>query len=123
MTTIPALLQPLKDQLAAATELGEWEVRGKDVVIYAPNGFGAYRVVAWVDHAEYTPVIAAAPTDQAKLIAAIEAVSAPHQESHPEVELRATDYKYTGHHCVEDGEKWPCPTVAAITQALGGDRA
>ena len=109
---IAALLQPMKDRIAAATELGEWEVRGKDIVIYAPNGFGAYRAVAWVDHAEYTPVIAHAPTDQAKLIAAIEAVE--------ELCADAAEQPAT--------ELMPVRALAglvraALTEALGGDTA
>jgi len=74
MTDLRALLAPIRERLAAATKLGEWEVRGKDVVIYDPNGYGAHRIVAWVDHAEYTEPIANAPTDLTRLLATVEEV-------------------------------------------------
>lgn len=78
--SIKEALAPIRVRRTAATELGEWEVRGKDVVIYAPSGFGTYRVVAWVDHAEYSAPIAHAPADIARLIKAVDAMTALHKE-------------------------------------------
>jgi hypothetical protein len=157
---IPALLQPLKDRLAAATP-GPWHPHDIAEVDQPRNHVHPDRPWWWVWQTSKLPYyggvlkvedysegkegaigevtsggdrnltqqwadaqfIAHAPTDQAKLIAAIEAVAAPHQESHRDVEPWATGYKYTGHHCIEDGEQWPCDTIAALTQALGGDGA
>lgn len=62
----------------------------------------------------------AAPTDQAKLIAAIEAVVALHK---PGGGYFASDVAC--HYCSNSigYVLYPCSTVAALTQALGGDTA
>ncbi|MBT2537231.1 hypothetical protein [Arthrobacter sp. ISL-69] len=106
-------LDDMRERLAAATELGEWEVRGKDVVIYDPNGFGAHRVVARVDHAEYTAPIANAPTDMGKLLAAVEGVLALHSPNDP----TPSQPWVTCSGCT-NGCSYPCPTVVALTEAL-----
>ncbi|YCK81372.1 hypothetical protein M1D89_20230 [Arthrobacter sp. D3-18] len=114
MTDLRALLAPIKARLAAATELGAWEVRGKDVVIYDKHGYGAHRIVAWVDHPEYTEPIANAPTDLARLLAAIEAVAGLHAR-----EVIATHEGYGEEAwCPYCCDHWPCETVAALAAAL-----
>ena len=62
----------------------------------------------------------AAPTDTARLLAAVKAVTKDHIESYRDVEPWATGYKFSGHHCIEDGEQWPCATVSAVEAALRG---
>jgi len=93
--TIPFLLQPLKDRLAAATP-GPWFREYGDVITTDPDprdveeGYDdprSLRVVRAAPHlAKREPqaikdatFIANAPTDQAKLIAAIEAVAGLHK--------------------------------------------
>jgi len=150
MTDLRALLAPIRERLAAATKLGEWEVRGKDVVIYDPNGYGAHRIVAWVDHAEYTEPIANAPTDLTRLLAAIEAVTGLHREGtrdfitalpcireecdcenecpteelpvcrHCWNQLEQIDPYFGEQHHVSE-VMWPCPTATAVAAALGSD--
>ncbi|AXH44423.1 hypothetical protein PP356_gp43 [Arthrobacter phage MargaretKali] len=130
VTDVPALLQPMKDRLAAATpgpwhqgrESNRWE-NSREVYSEREVSATSTDVATAIHKPEDSALIASAPTDQAKLIAAIEAVAAPHQESFREVEPWEMGYKYTGHHCIEDGEQWPCDTIAALTQALGGDTA
>jgi len=114
-TPTAALLQPLKDRLAAATP-GPWEWDDK------------VRRSLW-RQGESTPVlgcsallhpgksdaalIAHAPTDQAKLIAAIEKVAELHHED-----------LFRGHlsnGCKVCGHDWPCATYTALTQALKGE--
>lgn len=75
MTAVPDLLAPIRERVEAATSLGEWETtRANDVVIYAPNGFGAYHLVAHADSKEDAAFIAAARTDIPRLLAALDAV-------------------------------------------------
>lgn len=97
--SIAALLQPMKDRLTAATP-GPWFA----VRFYVGAGSDQTDPHTEIAKASFKPdaeFIAAAPTDQAKLIAAIEAV----------VSL-AVDDAPAGHHY-----------LAALTQALGGDTA
>lgn len=166
--TIPSLLQPLKDRLAAATP-GPWYVEESRYSICADT----YRIIGVERFRNFTndlslgedkdtaEFIAAAPTDQAKLIAAIEAVAGLHTPVSLWMTHEDADISYQSKedalaertdlteadlvpfelcsHCrkIEDspceGEctmqagyresLWPCPTVAALTQALGGDTA
>jgi len=128
---VQALLQPLKDRLAAATE-GPWEpmragMLGTRVVRVdgewegiIPPEFIKFVTPAMRSY-DNAVFIAAAPTDQAKLIAAIEGVLELHQSEHKNL---------IGPYCTEcvspiDGgaELYPCNTVRALTQALGGDTA
>jgi len=134
MSDIPALLQPLKDRLAAAHEWdvcdGEQTVRSETgEIIYDRSGYDRSE---WVG--EYRPIaelIAAAPTDQAKLIAAVEAVvGLPHEDycctkGCPGFGLATCGkvHKY-GDEC--DGSECSCfmsGPLRALTQALGGDTA
>lgn len=172
--TIPALLQPLKDRLAAATP-GPWEVVPEfdtymidgpdDECTYCQAGDKPVKVEEYEEfetspaytvhyHAgeahhinavgvgitgnydyevggildgKNTEFIAHAPTDQAKLIAAIEAVGSIHFEAvaYADDIAEGGDVEipedYERHYCEEDGEDWPCRTVAALTQALEGE--
>ena len=121
--SIPALLQPLKDRLAAATP-GPWFREYGDVITTDPDprdveeGYDdprSLRVVRAAPHlAKREPqaikdatFIAAAPTDQAKLIAAIEAV-----ESLASRTVNAP-IEYSAGYLAQD-------ILAALTQALGG---
>jgi hypothetical protein len=62
---------------AGATNLGEWETtRNNDVVIYAPNGFGAYRLIAHADTKADAEFIVAARNQLPHLLAALDAVLA-----------------------------------------------
>lgn len=116
--TIPSLLQPLKDRLAAATP-GPWAHYGDlGHEVYQPGAPDVNEpdlVAADIPRLADAALIAHAPTDQAKLIAAIEAVAELHHED-----------LFRGHlsnGCKVCGHDWPCATYAALTQALGGDTA
>jgi hypothetical protein len=88
--TARAVLDGIKGRMAEVTNLGEWETtRSNDVVIYAPNGFGAYKLIAHADAKTDATFIAAAPTDVARLTAAIDAVlkECEDMESQPQTEL------------------------------------
>ena len=70
------------------------------------------------------------PCDAARLLAAVEAVVARHQESDVscphighscgETEYRGMTCPDAGTNCLSDGEEWPCPTIRALTDALDG---
>jgi len=159
--SIAALLQPLKDKLAAATP-GPWflnDCEGEvivlpeaDLTMVARDDAG--KVVSWGLPTNYRPerrileveldswdegedehddqirlnaaFIAAAPTDQAKLIAAIEAIDSLTAELSEKVRAEASpgdeDYEF------ELGRSAGMRSAAykiraALTQALGGDTA
>lgn len=99
--------EQMKARLEAATSLGEWETtRANDVVIYDPNGYGAYRLVAHADCREDAELIANAPTDLAKLHAALDAV-----------ERVCGDWEK-----LADGDKYYAARIReAIKRALGED--
>jgi len=123
--SIPALLQPLKDRLAAATP-GPWEWIGPNLERCSP-GYGDVLEVE-VECGSYCyggsprmnisagnkALLENAPTDQAKLIAAIEAVLAVSET--PDIITRhpkGDKTFYVEAHRIR----------AALTQALGGDTA
>jgi hypothetical protein len=112
---IAALLRPLKDRLAAATP-GPWAHYGDlGHEVYQPGATDMNEpglVAADIPRLADAALISNAPTDQAKLIAAVEAVEVMHRQ----------DTHYGPYYCI-CGDKWPCSTVAALTQALGGGTA
>jgi hypothetical protein len=104
MTTIPSLLQPLKDRLAAATP-GPWtDALGK-----------TFKAVGSIADAR---LIVNAPTDQAKLIAAVEAV----EKARRDLFEMSTDPKLEplARAVYRDSSR---AIFTALTQALGGDTA
>jgi len=143
--TIPSLLQPLKDRLAAATP-GPWEARVDDLtddvdVVHDQEQVsfvatcGEKRFPRALDDAEF---IAHAPTDQAKLIAAIESAEQSfigRAESYRETADRLNQQvidrdpdrdpeaaaRYS--HYASAAESALQVFRIAITQALGGDTA
>jgi len=84
---------------------------------------GHPRAVHWttVKHPSYVSHLEALADKVPALLAAIEAIAADHIESYRAVEPWASGYKYSGHHCIDDGEQWPCPTVTTLAAALGAD--
>ncbi|MFJ4288022.1 hypothetical protein ACIPY0_20465 [Paenarthrobacter nicotinovorans] len=139
---IAALLQPIKARLEAATP-GPWEAihrperspeNDPDILAKQRREMGGEAGSSvWVeDEAIWgslwpsrngranATLIAAAPTDQAKLIAAVEAVVALHEPgggyftSDVACQYCSNSIGYV---------LYPCSTVAALTQALGGDAA
>lgn len=150
MSDLSSLLAPIREREAAATPLGEWETtRANDVVIYDPNGFGAYRIVAHADSKEDAAFIAAARLDIPRLLSAIDAVLALHtpyavyeyddmngvfkvDDAGEQIEMKTLCRECTGDSVIEligdceydeldyhDETPWPCPTVTAATAALG----
>jgi hypothetical protein len=163
MPDIPALLQPMKDRLAAATP-GPWEWSGSNLERCSP-GYGDVLEVE-VECGSYCyggsprmnisagnkALLENAPTDQAKLIAAIEGVTKMHRPINQDFitalpcireececenecpteelpvclhcwsQLEQIDPYFGEQHHVSE-VMWPCPTNKALTQALGGDRA
>lgn len=130
--SVLSLLQPLKDRLAAATDAAPipWQavgtgIRGGDHwYVCAEDQSIASIACNDGDNEEHREPLArfftAAPTDQAKLIAAIEAVVALHK---PGGGYFASDVAC--HYCSNSigYVLYPCSTVAALVQALGGDTA
>lgn len=108
------VLDGIKARLAEVTNLGQWETtRVNDVVIYAPSGFGAYKLITHSVAKADAEFIAAAPSDVARLAAAVEAVLALHYTGN----IHGTVY------CKECSKShWivpaPCPTVTAIENAF-----
>jgi len=157
--TVPSLLQPLKDRLAAqlpdAARMDAYYYgfqrtgfQPVDAILsaVAVAGKGSHHTESWAgtdsawfygdrpglpaadgaeDLIQKTADLAARniTTDQAKLIAAIEAVVALHGRGaghNPECDCGIPAGANARCLC---GKDWPCPTVAALTQALGGDTA
>jgi len=122
MSDVIALLQPLKDRLAAATP-GPWEARVDDLtddvdVVHDQEQVsfvatcGEKRFPRALEDAEF---IAHAPTDQAKLIAAIEAVLGVCTEFDEVAEASSA---------IAGTKSFQSNRIrAALTQALGGDTA
>ena len=123
---IPALLEPIQNRLNAATP-GPWEMRqcapcterGRlEVNIW--DKAGNFLITNWCDDDPYEPAdavfIANAPTDQARLLAAVQAVTALHYEDEQGKCTECTPAPFSAH-----SVKHPCPTVAAVVAALGGE--
>jgi hypothetical protein len=107
--TIKTLLEPIQNRLnAAGKEPSRW-LTGNDGNPVYYQSLGAKAVF-----------IANAPTDQARLLAAVQAVIALHRmefiEDGPYSRTRCEECLYEQ----EDAEE--CPTVAAITSALSEAR-
>ncbi|MDQ0102320.1 hypothetical protein J2T10_001966 [Paenarthrobacter nicotinovorans] len=139
--TIKTLLDPIQNRLNAATP-GPWDrplnTRFKAfVTAEMPEGDPSSRwtrnidnegnrervtvvsVPVWSTGKFYRPqsgkdleFIAHAPTDTARLLAAIQAVVAIHRHELTEYREDLT--------CTECGHYWPCPTVRAVEAALDG---
>jgi len=128
--TITSLLQPLKDRLAAATP-GPWyaekmRAHSDDVLAESEDGPIVIAEHAGCD-AEF---IAAAPTDQAKLIAAVEAAEAlaaawlARGESLKSFAKASPEDVQDSLNDQGDDLLWHANLVrSALTQALGGDTA
>lgn len=134
--TAREVLDGIRGRLAAATP-GPWEFVGNDIELPSPRygvvletsvecGSYCYGGSARQDISEGNrEFIAAAPTDVARLVAAVEAVLAVHEPMDAAM--------FSGRHerivkvCTgcgtDDGnwQRWPCPTIAAIEAALKED--
>jgi hypothetical protein len=111
--TNKTLLEPIQNRLNAATP-GPWHLDRDEpgevasVVAYARNDgvtIGTY-VADTVEEDGDAVFIANAPTDQARLLAAVQAVTAIHEQD-----------TYDARFC-RCNEYWPCSTTAAIQSAL-----
>lgn len=108
------VLEDMKARDRKATSIGQWETtRSNDVVIYDPNGFGAYRRIAHADCAQNAEFIAHARTDLPAVVAALDAILALHVEEGNGNCVVCWDFNN------DTDVKWPCPTVAAVASALG----
>ena len=98
-----------RELLAAATEW-PWEIRSygpRKYSVYAPRWPG---IIAELGNgAEDATLIADARTSLPRALDALEAVLAPHQLHEVPGGQRW---------CLHCGGDWPCPTVAALTEAL-----
>ena len=115
-TGIPALLEPIQERLDAATP-GPWQIEYLDegiAEIATPDGGHIAIADGRQADAEF---IAASPTDTARLLAAVKAVTKLHR--------REVIAVHEGHGeeatCTECGHYWPCPTVSAVEAALRGE--
>lgn len=140
---IPALLEPIQNRLNAATEAAPtpWEsvgtgVRGGDHWYVCAEGQRIASIACSdggnEEHREpLARFFAGAPTDQARLLAAVQAVTALHRPERGIVhdpddgETKEMDYCET---CSDSqwldeatAVAYPCPTVAAVVAALGGE--
>jgi len=132
---IAALLEPIQNRLNAATP-GPWFREYGDVITNEPDprdveeGYDdprSLRIARAAPHlAKREPqgirnadFIANAPTDQARLLAAVQAVIALHKperlDGRPIRGCRVCDWEQPGN------EGWPCATVSAVVAALGGE--
>ena len=124
--SITDLLQPIKDRLEAASD-GPWEWIGANLEVCSP-GYGDVMEVE-VECMSYCyggsprvnisagnkALLENAPTDQARLIAAIEAVIGQCDQMDEVVALRSG---------IPETKSWRANCIrSAITQALGGDGA
>lgn len=124
MTDLRALLAPIRERLAAATP-GPWVARttgraGGDhwYVCDAEKSVASIHASDGEDEDQREPdaeFIANAPTDLTRLLAAIEAVTELHV---PVLQSRHGPHREM---CRHDTYDWPCPTVTALTAALGSD--
>jgi hypothetical protein len=119
--TVPSLLQPLKDRLTAATP-GPWDRHDAQIRHTQIDGWvdPEGRKAAQEQTERDIRFVMNAPTDQAKLIAAIEAVAALHE---PGPGYLTTDVACQACSNSIGYVLYPCNTVHALTQALGGDTA
>jgi hypothetical protein len=121
--TIKTLLQPIQNRLNAATP-GPWGTIADTYKSTPVHHIGAdvsgVTVAQVIDHGAQTArnagFIAHAPTDQGRLLAAVQAVIALHKperlDGRPIHGCRVCDWEQPGN------EGWPCATVAAIESAL-----
>jgi hypothetical protein len=120
--TVPALLQPLKDRLAAATP-GPWKTVRHDLSLYVESESGELNPInlGYVGNRPERDgdFIAASPTDQAKLISAIEAVVGWCEALDV---IEACDPSSPGVPNVS-AARVASKLRFALTQALGGDTA
>jgi hypothetical protein len=143
MNTPDQALAPIKARLEAATP-GPWSwrntgepmllgARSRLVMAFSRMGMGSAQpefrdrdgliVKAGKANLNAFPdavFIANAPTDITRLLAAVERALELHVKRHAPAEPWAQGYKFTGEHCGHDGQHWPCETVAALSEALGG---
>jgi len=133
MTDLRALLAPIRERLAAATP-GPWfQGRASDRYentreVYSEREVSATSedVATFIHHPEDAALIANAPTDLARLLAAIEAVAALHKpvsSGITGVPHSLADYDVCPKCFNDDGwpVAYPCPTVAAVEAALKGE--
>lgn len=123
---IPALLEPIQERLDATTP-GPWgrvddlyhrfdqvhrigsESTGSDIAFLIRRDQPQDKADA--------AFIAAAPTDTARLLAAVKAVVALHTQH---TSRCGCDIPDGAGDCEECDQPWPCPTVSAVEAALRG---
>ena len=109
--TVEEFLTGMESRLTAATP-GPWEDAGRgEIWTLGPGTPWQGVLVARPSRLADVALIAAAPSDLAKLTTAIRNVLDLHE---PNADLPADEW------CLCD-EPWPCPTVRAITDALGDE--
>ena len=123
MTDLRALLAPIRARLAAATP-GPWEgllagPRGeREWIVDSTSTFiCSTQIDNQRGHSDGT-LIANAPTDLARLLAAIEAVGVLHE---PGPGYYASDVTCQACSNSIGYVRYPCPTVTALAAALGSD--
>ena len=120
-------MEEMKARLAAATP-GPWmKDPDEPTHILKPDKPGSSwdgTVIATLQRDDFglfeeanADLIAHAPETQAKLIAALEAVEALHAR-HLGNWTDPSGIPWTGDHCAECRDEWPCPTATAIKEAL-----
>lgn len=118
MTTdhLAALLEPIENRLKAASK-GPWELLGGGEWI-SPIGIAIASDDGGVGPQD-ADFIVNAPTDQGRLLAAVQAVSALHKPDAGHNPLcECSIPSGAGASCEECQDTWPCPTVVALITAL-----
>jgi hypothetical protein len=109
MTATPERLDAITARLASATNLGLWETtRANDVVIYDPNGFGAYRRIAHAEVRDDAKFIANARADVAYLLDLARKQAAALER----VERLAIGWTLRGESDMEFSKRIPDPDIA-----------
>lgn len=114
-------LAPIKARLEAVRAGDEWEPynRGIGYEIHL-HGIPVNDNLRETFNKADAVFIANAPTDITRLLAAIEAVEKLHVPVQVSFADNSLDY-YECRHC-DSGDEYPCPTVAALSEALGGGK-
>lgn len=120
--TIKTLLQPIQERLKFALVHAPYKADG--VKVMQANNHPSIRpfILAYATAPVIADFIANAPTDQARLLAAVQAVTALHKPRRHDPVMDGVWHGQSdaGQYdlCAHDRQRFPCATVAAIESAL-----
>ena len=124
------------DRLDQQATKGPWESRqlpvpvlGHTATLHAENSEGETWTTEFPPeigshvHGDDAAFTSLARTALPQLAKALEAVMEIHQKTEHQRAYGFPRADKWEHYCMEDNQSWPCPTVQAITDALGDDDA